>query len=110
MLLGLNGVIDRAGAQDLEVRDAHLVPPRGPSVRPDLPRYRNTRLLRQLGEPIPDLGRKLSPDEDGLEETGAVAQHDEGDFAGGADVGDPPPHGHRGPDMRRQVRDRGDGV
>src|SRR5688572_8830077 len=89
MLLWLDRIVERARANDREVRGAELVPARGAAVLADGPGDLDRRLDRELRESVPDLGRRVRLHENDLSDASAVAEHSERDLTRRADVRDP---------------------
>src|SRR5688572_3155414 len=89
VLLRLDGIVRRARTDDIETEGAHLQPAGRARVFSYLPSDGNRSLDGQLLEPLPHFRRHAVLDDHRLKHSRAVAQHDECDLAGGAEVRDP---------------------
>jgi len=89
MLFRLDRVVRGTGADELEAGRAHLDTAGGARILAELSSHRDGRLDGQLLKSLPDFGRDAVLHDDRLQHAGAVAQHDERDFARGAKVRDP---------------------
>jgi hypothetical protein len=89
VLLGLERIVDRAGAENGQGADAKLVAARRASIDLYFPFHFDARFLGQPGECVPAFGRYGAFDDHRLEEAGAVPHYHESNLTGRAQVGDP---------------------
>ena len=88
VLLRLDRIVERARADDREVSHADLEPARRARLGTRFASNLDGRLRGQLGEARPDVARP-GPSRTPSGRPRAVAQHGEGDLAGGAQMRDP---------------------
>src|SRR5690606_24670651 len=89
VLLGLDRVVHRAGAEDLQLLDPELEAAGGASVGAQLAGDLHGGLLGELGEAGPGCLVDLVLHDHALDHPGAVADDDEGDPALGAEMRHP---------------------
>src|SRR4029077_13571155 len=92
-----------AQAEDAEIGRLHFDPTRRASLDPHDARDFERRLLSKFPERVPDFGGNVLLGENRLHQPGAVAHHDERDFAAGAGRRHPAAHGDG---LSRQRRKR----
>jgi hypothetical protein len=82
VLLGLDGVIQRARAELHELGDRQLEAAGGACVGAHLTRHGDGAFDGQGAECLPALGRDRGANDDGLHRATSVAHDDEGNFSG----------------------------
>ena len=110
VLLGLDRILVGTRADHLERLHTHLEPARRARVSADFPGERHRRFLRELGERIPRGFGHLGLYQHRLQNAGAIAGHDEGHLALGAQVGDPGANGDDGAGVVLEVGDADAGL
>ena len=108
VLLGLDRKVGRR-AQDFEVRPGEFDAGGRAGIGAHEPRHGDARLVPHGGQRLPHLGRDLVAHEDALDLVRAVAKHEKGDLAAGAEAPNPSAEADFLPDAGGQFA-YGDGV